>query len=168
MNGKNQRFLTEILSESFKTVSVFQKSPQNASAYTWIYRCGRSVILQMRCTMAAIRQRPYPFLFVGTYREALMAFAAWSQQRSRKSSFSSSFLRPSQPVSVLTEPPPAQGTLTEHPPMRATATSRTSFAVSGFSKRARRSSVSCTCLSAKKTQMFIPVVSRFRLTIYVS
>ena len=27
-------------------------------------------------TMAAIRQRSYPFLFVGTYREALIVFAA--------------------------------------------------------------------------------------------
>ena len=33
----------------------------------------------------------------------------------------------------------------QRPPMRATATSRTSFAVSGFSKRARRSSISCIC-----------------------
>lgn len=74
-----------------------------------------------------------------------MVFAAWSQQRSRKFSSSSSFLRPSQPVSLLTEPPLAQGMLTKRPPMRAIATSRTSFAVSGFSKIVRSSSVSCIC-----------------------
>ena len=33
----------------------------------------------------------HSFLFVGTYLEALTVFAAWSKQRSRKSSFSSSF-----------------------------------------------------------------------------
>ena len=35
-----------------------------------------ALLCRYNATMAAIRQRPYPFLFVGTYREALTILAA--------------------------------------------------------------------------------------------